>query len=146
MLRRMRVTMLLADAAQVSDGKLYILGGGWNMTGPPAPSAIALHIEVPWDQANARHEWSLALVDSDGDAITAPDPYGNAQPIALSGEFRVGRPADLRPGAAIPIALALSLPPLPLAPDRRYEWRLTIGPESREEWRLAFGTRAGWGA
>ena len=33
--------MLLADAAQQLGGKLYILGGGWSVTGPqPAPSAI----------------------------------------------------------------------------------------------------------
>jgi len=31
MLRRMRVTMLLADAASVADGTLDILGGGWNI-------------------------------------------------------------------------------------------------------------------
>ena len=30
--------MMLCDAAQVSDGKLYVLGGGWSMTGPdPVP-------------------------------------------------------------------------------------------------------------
>jgi hypothetical protein len=29
----MRVTMMLADAAQVSEGKLYILGGGWSIAG-----------------------------------------------------------------------------------------------------------------
>jgi hypothetical protein len=34
MLRRMKVTMLLADAASVADGNLDILGGGWNITGP----------------------------------------------------------------------------------------------------------------
>ncbi len=44
-----KVTMLLCDAAQVSDGKLYILGGGWSMTGPdPVPSAVALKIDVYW--------------------------------------------------------------------------------------------------
>lgn len=29
----MKVTMLLADAATVAEGKLYILGGGWSVTG-----------------------------------------------------------------------------------------------------------------
>jgi hypothetical protein len=33
MLRRMGVTMLLADAASVADGNLDILGGGWNIIG-----------------------------------------------------------------------------------------------------------------
>lgn len=35
MLRRMKVTMLLADAASVADGNLDILGGGWGI-GPRA--------------------------------------------------------------------------------------------------------------
>src|SRR5712692_6126152 len=59
----MKVTMLLADAAQAVNGKLYILGGGWSVTGPaPSPSAIALKIEVPWDEANTRHKLTLDLV------------------------------------------------------------------------------------
>jgi len=36
MLRRMKVTMLLADAASVADGNLDILGGRWNITGRSA--------------------------------------------------------------------------------------------------------------
>ena len=44
----MKVTMLLADAAQAVNGKLYILGGGWSVAGPdPTPMAIALKMEVP---------------------------------------------------------------------------------------------------
>jgi hypothetical protein len=35
--------MLLADAAQVAEGKLYILGGGRNIIGPePSSSAVAI--------------------------------------------------------------------------------------------------------
>ena len=26
--------MLLCDSAQVADGKLFVLGGGWSLTGP----------------------------------------------------------------------------------------------------------------
>jgi hypothetical protein len=36
MLLRMKVTMLLADAASVADGSLDILRGGWNITGQRA--------------------------------------------------------------------------------------------------------------
>ena len=39
--------MMLCDAAQVADGKLYVLGGGWSLIGPdPMPSAIAMKIDV----------------------------------------------------------------------------------------------------
>ena len=51
--------MLLADFAQVSDGKLTVVGGGWSLTGPEAvPFGIAILIRVPWDQANQRHVMS----------------------------------------------------------------------------------------
>ena len=49
----MKVTMLLADVAQAVAGKLYVLGGGWSMMGSgPTPSALAVKIDIPWDQAN----------------------------------------------------------------------------------------------
>lgn len=44
----MKVTMMLADHAEVAEGKLFINGGGWTVTGPgPIPFGIALFIEVP---------------------------------------------------------------------------------------------------
>jgi hypothetical protein len=142
MLRRMRVTMLLADAAQSVGGKLYVLGGGWALIGPaPTPSAIALYIEVPWDQANMRHDWRIELLDSDGQPVTLRDELNREQPVVVAGQLEVGRPAGLTPGTPIGVSLAVNLAPLPLAPGGRYEWRLTIGTESREDWRLAFSTR-----
>ena len=64
----MKATLLLADYAQVADGKLTIVGGGWSVTGPePAPFGIAILIQVPWDQANTRHSFSVELLDTSGD-------------------------------------------------------------------------------
>jgi hypothetical protein len=38
----MKVNLLLADPADAVGGKLYINGGGWNVTGlQPVPFAIA---------------------------------------------------------------------------------------------------------
>jgi hypothetical protein len=143
----MRVTMLLADAAHVADGKLYILGGGWSVTGPPGPSAVAIYVEVPWDMTNRQLEWSLELVDSDGYPVLAGGPEGNGQPIGVKAAFEVGRPPGTPHGASIGFPLALNFPPLPLQPAKRYEWRFTIAGESREDWRLAFTTRPGnWSA
>ena len=135
--------MLLADAAQAAEGKLYVLGGGWSITGPqPVPSAIAIHIEIPWDQANMQHSWRLELVDSDGEPVRIETPdQPDPQPLVLEGNFEIGRPPGLTPGTPLGLPLAINLGPLPIPPGRRYEWRLTIDQESDEDWRLAFSTR-----
>src|SRR3546814_16783640 len=72
----------LADAAEAVNGKLYILGGGWSITGPdPTPSAIAIKIEVPWDQAKTRHQLKLELFNDDGQPIMVPTPIGEQPEI-----------------------------------------------------------------
>ena len=64
---------LLADFAQVADGKLTVVGGGWSLTGPePTPFGIAILVHVPWDQANRRHTLRLELVDADGQPVMFP--------------------------------------------------------------------------
>ncbi|MDB4894506.1 MAG: hypothetical protein JWN15_768 [Firmicutes bacterium] len=133
----MKVTMLLADAAQAAEGKLFILGGGWSVTGPsPVPSAMAIKIEVPWNEANRKHKWLLSLVDSDGQPVLAQTPTGEG-PIEVGGEFEVGRP----PGAPLDLPLAINFGLLPLRPASRFVWRLSIDGETKEDWQVGFMTR-----
>ena len=135
----MMVTMLLCDAAQAVDNKLYVLGGGWSVTGPgPAPSAIALHLKVPWDEANVQHEMRLELLDADGQPVL---PSPEADPIVIETKFEVGRAAGLPPGTPIDLSVALNLGPIALEPAGRYEWRLTIDGQAEADWHLAFSTR-----
>jgi hypothetical protein len=137
----MKVTMLLADAAEAVNGKLYILGGGWSVTGPqPVPSALAIKIEVPWDQANQKHLLVVSLETEDGQPVIVPTPQGE-QPLEIKGEFEVGRPAGLKQGTPLDAALAVGVPPLPLKPGSRYTWRLSINGQSHEDWAVAFSTR-----
>jgi hypothetical protein len=138
----MRVTMLLADYAAVYGGKLVIAGGGWSITGPmPTPFAIALKIEVPWDQANAKHKMRLELVDADSEPVLVPTDGGVEQQLAIDGEFEAGRPPGLKPGTPLDVTLALNLPPQPIPAGGRYEWRLSIDGHTDEDWRLVFTTR-----
>jgi len=136
----MRVTMLLCDAAQVAEGKLFVLGGGWSITGATmGPSAIALKLEVPWDQTNVAHHWELYLVDADGRPVTIDTDDGQ-QAIEVRGDFEVGRPPGLPTGAPLDVPIAVNLPPLPVQAGERYEWRLTVDGESDEGWSVAFST------
>ncbi|MGI9120008.1 MAG: DUF6941 family protein [Acidimicrobiales bacterium] len=134
--------MLLADAAQAVGGKLFILGGGWSVIGPgPAPMAIAMKIDVPWDQTNQRHRWVLDLVDQDAQPIVVTTPEGE-RPVRISGDFEVGRPAGLAQGTPIDLPLAISVGPIPLPPGSRCVWQLSIDGQADPAWTLAFDVRA----
>jgi hypothetical protein len=138
----MRATMLLCDSAQVADGKLYILGGGWSLIGPdPVPTAVALKIDVDWTEVDRPHHWELFLVDEDGQPVRAETPDGS-QPIEVRGDFEVARPTEVAEGTPIDVALALNFGPLPLHSGGRFAWRLVIDGSTQDDWSLAFSTRA----
>ena len=137
----MKVTILLADSAQAVGGKLYILGGGWSVTGPgPTPSALAIKIEVPWDRANQRSELLIALLDADGHPVKIPTQTGD-MPLELKSQFEVGRPPGIVPGTPLDVTIAVNIGPLPLQAGQRYTWRCTINGETHEDWQVAFSTR-----
>src|SRR5579863_8697337 len=105
---RVRVTLLLCDAAQVADGKLYILGGGWSLIGPdPMPSGIGLKIDVDWTEIERSHHWELYLVDEDGQPVIVDTPEG-PQAIEVRGDFEVARPVGVPPGSPVDVALGLN--------------------------------------
>jgi len=140
-IEKMKVTLMLADSAQAIGGKLYILGGGWSVTGPqPTPSAIAIKIEVPWNGTNRKHQLKIELLDSDFKPILVMNPAGEA-PVIISGEFEVGRPAGISPGTPIDVALAFNIGPIPFEPGKRFVWKLSIDDNSDEDWQVAFTTR-----
>lgn len=120
-----KIVMLLADSAQAVAGKLYVLGGGWSVTGPtPTPSAIAIKFEVPWEAANRKHTVRIELLDSDGKPVLLPGAE-SLQPMLIQAELEVGRPPELSPGTPLDSPFAINIGPLPLKPGR-YEWRCTV--------------------
>ncbi|HEX4690198.1 MAG TPA: hypothetical protein VH276_05870 [Solirubrobacteraceae bacterium] len=138
----MRATLLLADSAQVADGKLYLLGGGWNITGPqPTPFALAMLIEVPWDRANEEHQLRVECLDADGALVLVSQSDEGEQPLAFEARFEIGRPPGIKRGAPLNVPLAINLPPQQFVPNSRYEWRLSINGQTDEEWRVTFSTR-----
>ena len=88
-LAAVKVTMLLADFAQVADGKLTVVGGGWSLTGPElVPFGIALLIQVPWDRAEPRHVMRLELLDADGEPILVETDEDGEQPVVFFDDLR----------------------------------------------------------
>lgn len=135
----MDAALLLADFAQVADGKLYISGGGWNFVGPKVgPTALAALIQVPWDEANKKHRWKIELVDADGKPALA----GDQKPISVAGEFEVGRPPGHPHGTPLNVPIAVNMGRLPLTSGRRYVWILHVDDRTEVHWRAAFNVRA----
>lgn len=132
------VTMLLADAVQVADNKLNVLGAGWDFTGPaPTPGGVGVIIRVPWDETNRKHHAVVEILDEDGRPF-APD--GN-QAIRIEAEFEVGRPPGIAPGTALTVPLGFNYGPMPWVPGKRYAWVLSIDGVTHEDWRLPFQVR-----
>jgi hypothetical protein len=133
--------MLLADAAQVADGKLFILGGGWSLTGPdPTPSAVAIKLEVDWHETNVQHHWELFLEDADGQPVLMPTPDGE-QPIEIRGDFSVGQPEGIIEGTPVDVPMAINLGPIPLKTAMRYTWRLMVNGTNLNGGSISFSTR-----
>ena len=122
----MRVKTLLADSAEVREGLLFLLGGGWKQVGPqPQPFAIAGMIEVEWNETNSRHRIEFVIEDEDGSPFLVPTPTGD-QPFRLGREFDVGRPPGSTQGETFNVPIAVPIIPLPWTPGRRYVVRTLI--------------------
>jgi hypothetical protein len=66
--------MILADSGEAINGKVYLLGGGWNVLNLPAlpqewTFAIALGLDISWDETNQTHQLSLQVQGPDGDQL-----------------------------------------------------------------------------
>jgi hypothetical protein len=97
--------LMLADSAQAVDGKLYVLGGAWNMLRfPEFPASlmvgIAVAIDVDWTETNARHHLDIHFEDADGNAM---DP-------TIGADFEAGRPPGAIAGAELRVVMAVNGP------------------------------------
>jgi hypothetical protein len=96
--------LILADRAEVLNGKLYMMGGGWDQLGVADFSqavslGIAASILVPWLATNRQHTWGLSIETADGAPLAG-----------VQGTFIVGRPPTIEHGTSQRAPLAMSLP------------------------------------
>ena len=86
---------MLADAAQVQSGKLFVLGGGFDTISVrklPATHrslSLAMVAEVGPDERQQNLELLVHLVDEDGAEVG----------VTAKGKLRVGAPPNLPPGS-----------------------------------------------
>lgn len=122
----MDATVLLCDFAEAVNGKLYVMGGGWNMLfapNRPVNVSVAVVLTVGWDETNRRHSLAIVLLDHDGNQVDI-----GGQPVAIGSQFEVGRPPGVKPGTSFNTPLAFNVQGLVL-PEGGYEFKVSIGEE-----------------
>ncbi len=129
--------MLLCDAAQEVAGKLYIIGAGWSaLMQPDTPSnmalAVVLHIE--WNETNRRYPVEVELQTADGEVWEPTE----GQPLRLTTEVEVGRPAGVKPGTELNAPLAATFNGMAL-PAGGYVWILRTGQAVLARWPFSVG-------
>ncbi len=114
--------LLVADSGDVVNGKLYLLGGGWDrltvpqLPGTPTvPFTVAVGIDVPWSLTNQKHRFSLDVCDADGGEVAQ----------LVGGEFEVGRPPGLRAGTPQRFQITVPAQP-PFSAPGRYVIRCSV--------------------
>jgi hypothetical protein len=122
-----KITLLLADYAKADQqGKITAVGLGWKTSPTPLPPhALAIFIDIDWDETNQPHKLTCDLVTADGEPVVIAGPLG-PQPVHFEGQVEAGRPPGTPHGTAVRLPLAISIAqPMPLPPGR-YEWRVAI--------------------
>jgi len=124
----MKLRLFLADAAEVREQLLFVLGGGWAQVGPqPQPFALVGIIEVTWEETNRQRRLVILIEDEDGQ-----------QPFKIEASFDVGRPVG-PPGRSFNLPIAVNVTPLPWIPGRRYIVKGVVDGETLDQ--VAFEVR-----
>ena len=117
--------VILSDYAQAVDGKLNLIGGGWNLHhAREYPSnlllGLGIGVLVPWSETNREHELHFEIRKSEG-----------AMVMKGQGKYNVGRDVATPVGMTQRVTLGISAP-LQLQEEGTYEIIVTTtGKEKR---------------
>jgi hypothetical protein len=111
---------LIADHAELVNGKLYLMGGGWDTYNAPAEPiqlqpAIALGVRIGWEETNRNVPVRVTIEDDDG-----------AEMVRADGTLMVGRPPGLEAGSTQLAQMTARLP-LMLPRFGGYRVHVTVG-------------------
>lgn len=128
--------LILADYVEIIGGKLYLMGGGWdvltvNTAFPLArPVGLAAAFSVAWNETNQRHNVEIDIQTDDGQSVGS-----------VKAQFEVGRPAGVKQGQDQRFQLAANNVPLNLAAPGTYV--IVARVEGQEQRRVPFNVIAG---
>ena len=132
----MRVTTaMLADAATVAEGKLYVHGGGWDVINTAAvPTthpmlSLVFVIEFEWSESHVDRTLRVSLHDEDDEPLS----------VGAVGTLNVGHPPGAVHGAPVLESFALPFPAITFPRAGRYCFRVAI--DETELTRVRFGVR-----
>lgn len=143
------VAMILASVAQVEEGRLIVVGGGWSVRDPDpgGSAAIGLMLYVPREMLGKTISTRLTLEDAvSGDEVTVVpltaegEPMGDPAGIQIQGNIVPAGLDDAELTTPLVVPLAATLPPFHLPPGQAFRWQLYLDEETRPEWALAFRT------
>ena len=97
--------LVLADHAEVVGGKLYMMGGGWDVRriedfSKPFNMNIAVGVLTPWALANKENKFQLIIEDEDGKKLGP----------TVDGSFTVGRPSNAIEGQTFRTMVTVGVP------------------------------------
>ena len=134
------ITMILADYAAVADGKLVVVGAGWNVNRAPAPCSIGGLLKVPWSTDEASHSYHLVLelVDEDGQPFMILSDDGNRMPLRAAIDIALQQPPGVPMGVGVNYPFAFNFGPVPYERPKRYTWQLYLDGDTKDAWRASF--------
>lgn len=96
--------LLLADHSESINGKVYMVGGGWNVLRlPELPHEWGFHItvglDVGWEETNTSHEVAISVHDPDGVELGE----------GLTAEFEAGRPPGMPAGQEQRLVISIGI-------------------------------------
>lgn len=135
----MKLTMILGDFARVADGKLDVLGGGWNVTGPgPTNLGIGIITEVAWDELDAKHTLRVRLEDHEGHPVRNSD---GSPALEFEGEMVTQRPPGVLLGLPVVNHLGVNIAGIQLPPGRHFRLQAAADGYENPDWCVTFSTR-----
>lgn len=85
--------LILADRAEAVNGKLYMVGGGWDRVGltqipGPADFDIAVGVLIGYNETNVVHRIEIVLENEDNKVVQQP----------IVAQFELGKPPGMKLG------------------------------------------------